>query len=438
MSSILTIFRDFFVHVCKSSNILLLLWCGLIAYVATFYLKKYPTKVYLVDFSCYKPDLACICSKEMFVQTCTGHFQNESIDFSRRILDRSGFGQKTCMPKSFFKIPQSICIAEARKETESVIFGAIDELLLKTKVQAKNIRIIITNCSIFNPTPSLSSMVVNHHKLRHNILSYNLSGMGCSAGLLAIDLAKQLLQVHPNSYALVVSTENITIGCYFGNDRSMLVSNCLFRMGGAAILLSNLSTDSSRSKYHLRHTIRTHKGSQDHSYNAIFQKDDETQKNIIGVALSKDLMNTAGDALKANISILGRYVLPLLEQLKFLSTSLVKKYFNTRMKLYTPNFKLAFEHFCIHTGGKAVQDEMQKILELSDWHLEPSRMTLYRSGNTSSSSVWYVLAYCEAKGRIKKGDRIWQIAFGSGFKCNSVVLCALRNIDQSRRITTHG
>ncbi|KAJ1438614.1 Thiolase-like [Sesbania bispinosa] len=140
-------------------------------------------------------------------------------------------------------------------------------------------------------------------------------------------------------------------------------------------------------------------------------------------------MNTAGDALKANISILGRYVLPLLEQLKFLSTSIVKKYFNTRMKLYTPNFKLAFEHFCIHTGGKAVQDEMQKILELSDWHLEPSRMTLYRYGNTSSSSVWYVLAYCEAKGRIKKGDRIWQIAFGSGFKCNSVVLCALRNID---------
>jgi 3-ketoacyl-CoA synthase len=36
---------------------------------------------------------------------------------------------------------------------------------------------------------------VNHYKLRGNILSYNLGGMGCSAGLISIDLAKDLLQV---------------------------------------------------------------------------------------------------------------------------------------------------------------------------------------------------------------------------------------------------
>jgi len=67
--------------------------------------------------------------------------------------------------------------------------------------------------------------------MRENVKNYNLSGMGCSAGVISIDLAKDLLQVHPNSLALVFSTENITQNWYRGNDRSMIVSNCLFRMG---------------------------------------------------------------------------------------------------------------------------------------------------------------------------------------------------------------
>jgi 3-ketoacyl-CoA synthase len=46
-------------------------------------------------------------------------------------------------------------------------------------------------------------------------------------------------QVYPNSTALVLSTENMTQNWYFGNDKSMLIPNCLFRTGGAGILLSN-------------------------------------------------------------------------------------------------------------------------------------------------------------------------------------------------------
>nr|BAD95286.1 putative fatty acid elongase 3-ketoacyl-CoA synthase 1 [Arabidopsis thaliana] len=102
--------------------------------------------------------------------------------------------------------------------------------------------------------------------------------------------------------------------------------------------------------------------------------------------------------------------------------------FKLKVKPYIPDFKLAFEHFCIHAGGRAVLDEVQKNLDLKDWHMEPSRMTLHRFGNTSSSSLWYGMAYTEAKGRVKAGDRLWQIAFGSGFKCNSAVWKALRPV----------
>ena len=73
-------------------------------------------------------------------------------------------------------------------------------------------------------------------------------------------------------------------------------------------------------------------------------------------------------------------------------------------------------------------DELQKTLGFSDVNMEASRMTLYRYGNTSSSSIWYGLAYVEAKGRVKKGDRVWQIAFGSGFKCHSIIWRAMKTV----------
>lgn len=404
----------------------------LIVFLGTLYFMTRPRKIYLVDFACYKPDPKVMCPKELFMDRSkqAGIFTEENLGFQKKILERSGLGEKTYFPPALLQVPANPSMAEARKEAEMVMFGAIDELLAKTGVKPKDIGILVVNCSLFNPTPSLSAMVVNHYKLRGNVLSYNLGGMGCSAGLISIDLAKQLLQVNPNSYALVVSMENITLNWYFGNNRSMLVSNCIFRMGGAAILLSNKSSDRRRSKYQLIHTVRTHKGAEDRSYGCVFQEEDENAK--IGVALSKDLMGVAGEALKTNITTLGPLVLPMSEQILFFVTLLARKVFNMKIKPYIPDFKLAFEHFCIHAGGRAVLDEIEKNLELSQWHMEPSRMTLYRFGNTSSSSLWYELAYSEAKGRIKKGDRTWQIAFGSGFKCNSAVWKALRSVNPAK------
>ncbi|KAK2988651.1 hypothetical protein RJ640_008991 [Escallonia rubra] len=43
----------------------------------------------------------------------------------------------------------------------------------------------------------------------------------------------------PNSLALIVSSEILSQDWYDGKDRSMLLTNCLFRMGGVALLLSS-------------------------------------------------------------------------------------------------------------------------------------------------------------------------------------------------------
>ena len=50
---------------------------------------------------------------------------------------------------------------------------------------------------------------------------------------------RPVLQALDNKRVLIVAHENITNNYYPGNNRSCLVSNCLFRVGGAACLMSN-------------------------------------------------------------------------------------------------------------------------------------------------------------------------------------------------------
>ncbi|KAG0568627.1 hypothetical protein M758_6G031300 [Ceratodon purpureus] len=415
-------------------NLVSVITCSaLLVFVATVYFMSRPRPVFLVDFACHLPDEKLQVPVQLFMERTrmSGFFDEKSVEFQKKILERSGLGSKTYLPAAMHALPPCPSMKAAREEAELVMFGCLDELFEKTKIKPKDVGVLVVNCSLFNPTPSLSGMIVNKYKMRGNIRTYNLGGMGCSAGVIAIDLAKDMLQVHGNTYAIVVSTENITQNWYFGNRRSMLLPNCLFRVGGAAILLSNKRKDAGRSKYKLNHVVRTHKGADDKCYSCVYQEQDE-QGNM-GVALSKDLMAIAGETLKANITTLGPLVLPLSEQLLFFSTLVARKVLNMRVKPYIPDFKLAFDHFCIHAGGRAVIDELEKNLQLTPEHCEPSRMTLHRFGNTSSSSIWYELAYMEAKGRMRRGNRVWQIAFGSGFKCNSAVWQALRNIKPTQQ-----
>jgi len=274
-------------------------------------------------------------------------------------------------------------------------------------------------------------MVINKYKMRSNVRTYNISGMGCSAGVIAIDLAKDLLQVYPNSVAVVLSTENITQNWYTGNDRTMMVQNTLFRMGGAGIMLTNRTRGRLRSlaKYELMCTVRVCKAGDDKAYNSVYQMEDATGKLGVRLAASKDLMAVVGDALKTNLSILGPMVLPWSEQIKFFVNLCVRKMLpKKKIPAYIPNFRSAFKHFCIHAGGRAVIDGIESNLSLTPYDVEPSRAALFRYGNTSSSSIWYEFNYIEKSHNVKKGDKIWQIAFGSGFKCNSCVWVALRTV----------
>lgn len=421
-----------------------------------WYLARHHQPVYLVDFVTFEPPESWRLTHKQLM-TCMRRqrcFTEESISFLKRILEKSGTGQRTAWPPGITQCLKNESktadqsVEAARKESGTVICDVVQRCLQRTRTLPTEVDILIVNCSLFSPTPSLCAMIMNHFKMRGNVMAYNLSGMGCSASLIGIELAQNVLGSHPNMIALVVSTENLTQNLYHGNKRSMLLQNTLFRCGGAAMLLSNKWRDGRRAKFKLLHVVRT-QGTGDEAYDAVYECQDAHGEH--GVKLDRNIVNIAGRTMEKNFTILGPYVLPLSEQIRVLYALAKKKlcrylcrafhlhrevssapsrflsnWIPMKIPAYVPDFKRGIDYWCIHAGGRAVVDGVANNLKLQPGHAEPSKYALYNYGNTSSSSIWYEMDYVCKIQKPKKGHRVLQVAFGSGFKCNSAVWLCLK------------
>ncbi|GJN12936.1 hypothetical protein PR202_ga31263 [Eleusine coracana subsp. coracana] len=390
----------------------------LTAALAKLMLMRRSKDVYLVEYGCFRP-------RPWFrapLATCREHVHlmpflvdKDDVAWGMRLLERSGLGEETCVPYAYHYLPPDSSLAASREEAELVIFSSVDDVFARSGVKPAEIGVVIVNCSILTPTPAFTDMIVRRYEMRSDVRSLNLSGMGCSARLISVGLAKNILQVAPpGTHVLVVSTEILSSQYYVGTERAMLLPNCLVRMGAAAMILSN---SPERARFRLGYVVRTIAAAHDAGYRCIFQEEDG--EGITGIRLSEDLVSIASKTLKQNIITFGPLVLPFSEKL-LVALSLLKQRGNRSSRVYRPDFHTAFEHFCIHAGGRAVIEEVQHGHGLSDLDVEASRMTLHRFGNTSSSSVLYELAYIKAKGQMRKGDRVWMISFGAGFEANSV------------------
>nr|CAB3453207.1 unnamed protein product [Digitaria exilis] len=387
--------------------------------------------VYLLNYSCHLPDVNLeVC--EYFGLKCR-RYSDDIADFMRLIYSKSGLGQETFAPPFIFSGKFEKTLAYAVQEAEEGLFAVVGQLLAKSDVTPADITVLVVACSMFSPMPSLASMIAHRFKLRPDVKSYSVAGMGCSAGTVGVDTAARSLRAtsassgKPGGYALVVVTENTSLNWYFGENKHMLVTNCIFRVGTAAALVTDVASRRADARYELARALRTHHGADDAAFHAATQMEDEQGNQ--GVALTKDLVRVAGAALRRHITALGPHVLPVSEMLRY-AWRVATAYAAGNRKAAAaevPDFQRAFEHMCIHSGGKAVIDTVARLMGFGPFVVEPARATLHRFGNTSSSLVFYELAYFEAKRRVKAGDRVWMLAFGTGFKACSNVWRALRD-----------
>ncbi|KAK2434037.1 3-ketoacyl-CoA synthase [Trifolium repens] len=403
--------------------------------------QKRNQECYILDYQCYKPTE----DRKLGTEFCgklikrTENLGLYEYKFLLKAIVSSGIGEQTYAPRNIFEGREaSPTLNDGISEMEEFFNDSIAKLLTRSAISPSEIDVLVVNIAMFTTLPSLSSHIINRYKMIHDVKVYNITGMGCSASLISLDIIQNIFKSQKNKLALLVTSEALSPNWYTGNDRSMILANCLFRSGGCAVLLTNKRSLKNNSILKLKCLVRTHHGAREDSYNCCLQMEDD--KGRRGIHLGKTLPKAATRAFVDNLRVISPKILPTREILRFLVVSLFKKLSSssssssnsndgTITKKSPLNFKTGVDHFCLHTGGKAVIDGVGMSLDLSEYDLEPARMTLHRFGNTSASSLWYVLGYMEAKKRLKKGDRVFMISFGAGFKCNSCLWEVIKDVN---------
>ncbi|KAK4763318.1 hypothetical protein SAY86_009086 [Trapa natans] len=400
---------------------------------------------YILDYECYRPRDDRMLDTRFCGEVIkrTKNLGLLEYKFLLKAVVSSGLGEQTYSPKIMFEgREENPTLDDGLLEMDEFFLDSIAKLLDRSGISPSQIDVLVVNISMLACAPSMASRIINQYKLRPDVKAFNLTGMGCSASLISIDIVRNVFKTSKNKYALVVTSESLSLGWYNGKERSMILANVLFRTGGCAMILTNDRAERSRAMFKLKCLVRTHHGAISDSYDCCIQREDADGK--LGFHLSKDLPKAATRAFVDNLKEISPKILPVRELLRFALVSLIRKAKLRAGKDGTAaagprpvvNFKTGVEHFCIHTGGKAVIDGIGLNLNLTEYDLEPARMTLHRFGNTSACSLWYVLSYMEAKKRLKKGDRVLMISFGAGFKCNSCVWEVVRDLE-GRNVWEH-
>ncbi|CAD6224198.1 unnamed protein product [Miscanthus lutarioriparius] len=188
----------------------------------------------LVDFSCLRPPRRLRIPIPGLLEhlRLVGCFDDGSVEFMSPVIEACGMGEETYFPPSLHYIPPSATNADAVAEARGMYLPTLDALFARTGLPPSAVGALVVNCSGFCPAPSLAALIAGHYRMRADVRTFSLSGMGCAAGVVGVDVARGVLSAHAAvRYALVVSAEIVTVGWYSGRDRCKLLLNCFFRTG---------------------------------------------------------------------------------------------------------------------------------------------------------------------------------------------------------------
>jgi 3-ketoacyl-CoA synthase len=179
--------------------------------------RRRQSQCYLLDYVCHKP-----CDDRKVSTEVAGDVleRNQRLGvpeyrFLVRVMVRSAIGEESYCPRSILEGREGAAThQDALEEMDDFFHAAIADLFLKTGFGARDVDVLVVNVCMFSPAPSLASRIVSRFGMREDVAAFNLTGMGCSAGLVSLDLARKALRTRLMSIALVVSSESIAPNWY--------------------------------------------------------------------------------------------------------------------------------------------------------------------------------------------------------------------------------
>ena len=160
----------------------------------------FPAKAWILDHAAWRPPADWFLSGEAWVAAvrASGYFSEDAAVLMEKVLSNSGLGKVTAFSPGILRMRTPgyrPTFADCLSETERILFDVTADVLSKSGTRPDQVDVVITSCSCFAPTPSMAAMIVNKFKMRKDVLTYSMAGLGCSSSLVCVDLAKHLLKV---------------------------------------------------------------------------------------------------------------------------------------------------------------------------------------------------------------------------------------------------
>ncbi len=323
----------------------------------------------------YRWDQAALLQLSGYDGQRAGFFSNSQIDGRYLYLDPETFTPN-----------ESIDQLNDRFERGAIEIGAaaVRAVLERAGWTTGDVDFIATTTCTGRLCPSLDARLINTLALKPSVQRVHVGDTGCASAMVALQQAHNHLRAFPDHRAVVVAVE-LCSTAYYDDDRlESAVAHAIFADGAGALALASDGD-----------------GPEISSHRTIFRPEHlsamgfEYPGGRPRVVLSKEVRRIGAAMMK--------------EMAEALLTGHGLK-------------QEDIHHFVLHSAGRRVIDQAQKLMGLDESAIAHSRHVLRHFGNMSSATVLFVLDELLRSGETAPGEWGLMIALGPGFAAEGALL----------------